>query len=532
MSTTSAPVSGHSASRRQPLDPARRDRYRGLLAGALGALAMIAVFILLRTFTDNVSVIDAIADATLLAMPISVFSSLLETFGAQAKTLFLVGLVLLLVLIGAGLGMRYAAQTAGARRPIWPKIQAWAAGITVVLALFMLVVAGSETPGVMSGSNGVRSVIAVALGAEAWAVVTALVMHLLRRRELAVAGGPAIDAPAIDRRRALSLAAMGVVAVGAAVVIGREVGRVATRKTVGTQSAGKIPPAITPNDQFYVVSKNFMDPSPDRGADWSLEVGGLVDKPGTITRADLEALGAEDFTSTLTCISNEVGGNLISTAKWTGVPLAKVLNRFGVRPNAVDLVAEGEDGYTDSFPIERALSPEPHIVWAMNGEPLPRLHGTPVRLIVPGLYGIKNVKWLTKLTVSGDDYKGFWQERGWTDTGIVKTQSQIDVPDRRDVLAVGHHEIGGVAFAGDRGISKVEVSLDDGDTWREATIAANPSDAGLSWVVWTWQWDAKPGEYTVVVRATDGEGNLQTDEHASTLPDGASGYHKVPVVVA
>jgi DMSO/TMAO reductase YedYZ molybdopterin-dependent catalytic subunit len=530
MSTTSAPIAGRPERRRHPIDPARRDRYRGLLAGALGALAMIAVFILLRPFTNNVSVIAAIADATLLAMPISLFAALLDTLGTQAKTLFLVGLVLLLVLIGAGLGMQYAAQTAGARRPIWPKAQAWAAGITAVLALFMLVVAGSQTPDVVSGFNAVRAVIAIALGAEAWAVVTALVVHLLRRRDLAVAA-PA-DLPTIDRRRALSLAAMGAVAVGAAAVIGREVQRVATRKVVGAQSAGQLPPAITPTDDFYVVSKNFLDPSPDRGDDWSLEVGGLVDKPGKITRAELEALAGPDFVSTLTCISNEVGGDLISTAKWTGAPLATVLNRFGVRSNAVDLVAEGEDGYTDSFPIARALSPEPHIVWKMNGEPLPRLHGTPVRLIVPGLYGIKNVKWLTKLTVSGSDYKGFWQDRGWTDKGVVKTQSQIDVPRRGEGLATGRHEVGGSAFAGDRGIAKVEVSFDDGKTWHEAEIAANPSDAGLSWVIWTYQWEATSGEHTLVVRATDGEGTVQTSDSAPTLPDGASGYHKVPVVVA
>lgn len=492
---------------------------------------MVATFILLRRFTNDISVIDAIADATLLAMPISVFSSLLDTFGVQAKTLFLVGLVALLVLAGAGFGMRYAAQTAGAPRPVWPKAQAWAAGITAVLALFMIVVAGSETPTVMSGGNAVRSVVAVALGAEAWAVVTALVLHLLRRGDVATTA-PVADGSAIGRRRAISLATMGVVTIGAAAVVGREVQRVATRKAVGGESAGQLPQPITPTEDFYVISKNFTDPTPDRGDAWSIAVDGLVERPGTIGRAELEALAGPDFVSTLTCISNPTGGDLISTARWTGAPLSKVLEQFGVRPNAVDLVAEGEDGYTDSFPIERALSPEPHIVWAMNGEPLPRLHGTPVRLIVPGLYGIKNLKWLTKLTVSGEDYKGFWQDRGWTDVGIVKTNSQIRVPRYGEVLAAGRQEIGGLAFAGDRGISTVEISDDDGETWREAAIAANPSDAGLSWVIWTYQWNAMPGKHTLVVRATDGEGNPQPEEEAATLPDGASGYHKVPVVVA
>lgn len=534
MSNPSIPATRQHGDQDTTLDPARRDRYRGLAAGVLGAVSMIAMFILLRPFTNSISVLDTIADATLLAMPISVFSFLLETFGTQAKTLFLVGLVVLLVLIGGGLGQLYARQTAGARRPMWPRAQAFAIGIIVVLAVFLLVVAGSQTPDAVSGMKAVRAVAVVGLGAEAWAIVTALLLAALRSRDahpMAVSGSQTAG-PLLDRRRAIIFAGLAAVAIAAVAIVGREVQRVANRKTGGETSAGTLSPAITPMDDFYVISKNFVDPDPDRGDDWKLAVTGLVDDPGEISRAELEEMAGPDFVSTLTCISNEIGGPLIGTARWTGAPLSKVLQRFGVRPNAVDLIAEGEDGYTDSFPIERALSPEPHIVWAMNGEPLPRLHGTPVRLIVPGLYGIKNIKWLTKLTVTADDYQGYWQERGWTDDGMIKTQSRFDVPDQRDVLAAGTIEIGGVAFAGDRGISRVEVSFDDGESWREATIAENPSPAGLSWVVWKMDWNAKPGSYTLVVRATDGEGNLQTEERASTLPDGASGYHRVGVGVA
>ncbi len=531
MSTTSASTTGQTAHPRRVIDPARRDRYQGLVAGMAGALVMVAVFILLRGFTDSVSVIDTIADATLLAMPIRLFSFLLETFGTNAKTLFLAGLIALLVLIGGGLGQVYAAQTAGARRPIWPRAQTFAAGITVVLGLFLLIVGGSQTPDAVSGMNAVRALLVVALGAEAWAIVTALVLASLRARAVPDAATPD-HTGGLDRRQLVSLATMGIATIGSLAVVGREVQRVATRKTVGTASQGKIPPAITPNDEFYVISKNFTDPTPDRGDDWSVEIGGLVERPGRISRAEIEQLAGPDFVSTLTCISNEVGGPLIGTAQWSGAPLSRVLGEFGISPNAVDLVAEGEDGYTDSIPIQKALAPETHLVWAMNGESLPRLHGTPIRLIVPGLYGIKNVKWLTKLTIAGDDYQGYWQERGWTDEGIIKTQSRFDVPERRDVLNAGRHEIGGVAFAGDRGIGMVEVSFDGGDTWQEATIVENPSPAGLSWVIWTTQWEAKPGRYELVVRATDGEGNLQTEERASPAPDGASGYHRIEVGVA
>jgi len=163
---------------------------------------------------------------------------------------------------------------------------------------------------------------------------------------------------------------------------------------------------------------------------------------------------------------------------------------------------------------------------------VPCRRGTPVRVIVPGLYGIKNIKWLTKITVTNDDYQGFWQQRSWTDEAIIKTSSRIDVPGNRDVLAAGAVEIGGVAFAGDRGISKVEVSMDDGASWVEAAIAENPSPAGLSWVIWKLDWVAKPGTYDLVVRATDGTGEVQTDEPAPELPDGASGWHRISVGVA
>lgn len=535
MSTSTAPTTTRSPGRTSSIDPARRNRYRGLAAGMLGALAMIAVFIILRPYTNSVSVLDTIADATLLAMPISVFSFLLQTFGTQAKTLFLVGLIAVLVLIGGGLGQRYANRTAGARRTMWPQIQTYAVGITLALGMFLLIISALQTSDAVRGMQAVWAFVVVGIGAEAWATVTALTMTILRSRDphpLAASEPQAADGTTMDRRRAITTAGAAAVAIGAVGVVGWEVQRVASRPTVGTASAGQIPPAITPIGEFYTISKNFVDPTPDRGDNWELRVEGLVENPGTISRAELEEMAGPDFVSTLTCISNEIGGELIGTARWTGAPLSQVLDRFGVRPNAYDVVAEGEDGYTDSFPVERALSPEPHVVWAMNGEPLPRRHGTPVRLIVPGLYGIKNVKWLTRLTLTADDHRGFWQDRGWTESAIIKTQSHFDVPQARDVVPAGMLTIGGVAFAGDRGISQVEVSFNGGDDWREATIAENPSPAGLSWVVWTMDWTPKTGTYELAVRATDGEGNLQAEESAPTLPDGASGYHQFTVGVA
>ncbi|HEV2127571.1 MAG TPA: molybdopterin-dependent oxidoreductase [Thermomicrobiales bacterium] len=526
--STAVPSTNQALTADPRLDPERRDRLRGLLAGIVGALVLVAVVMLLRPFTGGFSIIDVLADATLLAMPIGLFAWLLETFGTHAKTLFLVGLIALFVLIGGGLGQLYAARTAGARRPMWARAQAYAIGIALGLGLVYLLVTDFVES---AGPSLLRVTLALALGAEAWAIVTALLLNALRHR-----GAPpeAMQhaGEGVDRRRAIATGATGVAMLGALGVIGWDITRVANRQTVGGPTAGELPPPITPIDDFYVISKNFIDPDPDRGDDWGVEIEGLVERPGRISRAELEELAGPDFVSTLTCISNEIAGPLIGTARWTGAPLGKVLERAGVQPTAVDVVGLGEDGYTDSIPIEKALAPETHIVWGMNGEPLPRLHGTPVRLIVPGLYGIKNVKWLTKLSVVGRDYQGYWQERGWTDEAIIKTQSHFDVPDAQDLLVAGTHEIGGVAFAGDRGISKVEVSFDGGGTWREATIAENPGDAGLSWVIWKMDWQGKSGSYVLVVRATDGEGNLQTEEETSTLPAGASGYHRIRVGVA
>lgn len=503
-----------------------------MVAGALAAMAMLVVMVVLRSLTGIVSLIDSLADALLLVMPMGIFSLMLEIFGSQAKTLLLVGLIALLVLGGAFVGRAYARRTAGARRPMWTRAIATGLVIFGLSAAFMIFFVGNQTPDAISGRAFIQVMSVLAAASGVFAAVLGGALALLRQQDAAPGEAGTDRADELDRRRLVTRGGVLVAALGAVVVLGREVRRVAGRKTVGISDSGTISPAITPNDDFYTISKNFLDPDPDRGENWSVTIDGLVERPLTMTRADLEAMAEPEFVSTLTCISNPIGGPLIGTAAWVGAPLARVLERAGVGPGAVKVILEGEDGYTDSIPIERALAPEPAIVWTMNGEPLPTSHGTPVRLVVPGLYGIKNVKWLTKITVSNEDYEGYWQQRGWTDTAIIKTSSRIDVPGDRGVVAAGPNEIGGVAFAGDRGIQAVEVSTDGGETWTEATITENPSPAGLSWVIWRTEWVAETGTYDIVVRATDGMGEVQTDEPAPELPDGTSGWHSITVGVA
>ncbi|MGI8486118.1 MAG: molybdopterin-dependent oxidoreductase [Thermomicrobiales bacterium] len=538
---STSPVAPRSLSTRPEHDGAQRDRLRGLLAGAIAAIAMLVTIIGLRALTGVISFLDVLADALLLLLPIGAFSAMLSVFGPQAKTLLLVGLIAVLILIGAWLGRMYARQTAGSRRAQWARASSYGIGLFAGMAIFTVFFVSGREPEVVAGGGILRVLASLGAAAIVFALVLAFALVLLRRQDAAPRGilrtGEIEDDSAntqgvLDRRRLLTRVGFGVAALAGALVLGREVARVANRKTVPGGTTGELPSAITSNDDFYVVSKNFIDPDPNRGDNWSIEVGGLVTKPFTLARSDLEAMVSPAFVSTLTCISNPIGGNLMSTAEWTGAPLSAVLRKAGVGAGAVKLIMEGQDGYTDSIPIERALSPEPHIVWEMNGVPLPRLHGTPVRLIVPGLYGIKNVKWLTKLTVTKEDYKGFWQQRDWTDIGTVKTSSRIDMPGDHAVISAGPTEIGGVAFAGDRGIRAVEVSVDDGKTWKDASIVENPSPGGLSWVLWKLPWIPTSGAYQLVVRATDGMGEVQTNESASELPDGASGWHRITVGVA
>jgi len=289
-------------------------------------------------------------------------------------------------------------------------------------------------------------------------------------------------------------------------------------------------PEITPVGQFYTVSINLWDPRIDY-RNWTLEISGLVERPLTIDYQQLthHPHSVEAFV-TLTCVSNEVGGSLAGNAKWRGVRLRDLLEEAGVKPGAVDLVMEAYDNYTDSIPIEKAMHPDTLLVYEMNGEPLRPQHGFPARLIVPGIYGMKNVKWIRRLRVVDYDFKGYWARRGWSDTAVIKTWSRIDVPTGAQLRAGEPLIIGGVAFAGDRGVSAVEVSVDGGQTWMPAELKEPLGP--YAWRLWAVPWtpDA-PGSAELVVRAIDGTGQVQTETVAPPLPDGASGWHRRRVSV-
>jgi DMSO/TMAO reductase YedYZ molybdopterin-dependent catalytic subunit len=294
--------------------------------------------------------------------------------------------------------------------------------------------------------------------------------------------------------------------------------------------ANKLPPEVTDSDHFYVISKNFSDPVV-RQEKWRLTVDGMVERPTTLAYEDLLALPSTTFLRTQECISNEIGGDLISNGQWTGVPLRIVLERAGIKAGAVKVQFTCDDGYTTAIPIAEATEEQTILAYQLNGVPLPERHGFPTRLIFPAHYGMKNPKWITRITVTSDDYLGYWERQGWSDTAIVQTMARIDTPTRKDQLAVGVPTVvAGIAYAGSRGIARVEVSTDDGTSWEQAAL--QPPLGTLTWVFWAYQWTPpKAGEFKVLVRATDGGGTLQPAESTPPIPLGATGYHRVPMTV-
>ncbi len=293
---------------------------------------------------------------------------------------------------------------------------------------------------------------------------------------------------------------------------------------------------ITPNDQFYSVTKNVVDPRVSTDV-WRLEIFGLVDNHRMLTFDDITAMPPYQQESTLMCISNRIGSGLISNAKWTGVQLMTLLNDAGVKDGAVEVKLYGADGYVDTFAIQKALAPTTMLAYSMNGEPLPQRHGGPVRLLVPGLFGEKNIKWITGIEVVDYDAKGFYEQQGWGPNFAPYTRSDFYSPRLRsgsafkDPFRAGQRvTIKGRAFAGDRGIKSVEFSPDDGQTWQPVKVTY-PGTA-LTWTYWEVDWTPKQaGEVAITSRAVDGTGAPQIAEFQDTVPQGAHGYQRVTATV-
>ena len=281
-------------------------------------------------------------------------------------------------------------------------------------------------------------------------------------------------------------------------------------------------PIVMPNDRFYRIDTALLTPIVDTTT-WNLRIHGLVDRETTLSWDELIAMPLFEQYTTIACVSNEVGGKLVGNAKWTGVRLRDVLALAGVQASATQLVGRSIDGWTAGMPMDWVMDPsrEPMIAVKMNDEALPPIHGYPARLIVPGLYGyVSATKWLTELEVTTwEAFDGYWVPLGWSKTGPILTQTRIDTP-KTGAQVSGHIPIAGVAWAPDRGVAKVEVSIDD--VWQEARLSSPISDA--TWVQWVVEWDVTPGDHTIMVRTTDRTGKTQTDVPSPPAPDGARGW--------
>jgi DMSO/TMAO reductase YedYZ molybdopterin-dependent catalytic subunit len=476
----------------------------GVLAMAAGyGVAYVAGLVTNRPFVAN-----PIADRIMERTPVSLATVLLSGLGVAAKPFALAGALALAAALAAFAG-RLLALTA--KHGPWQGLAL--AGVSLSQAGIVALLAGAER------AEGAVLPYAV------WALVAA---KLVRAHKAPEHVNP-------DRRWFLR---RGVQAAGGLVLLSTVATWTLLARTLAGARPGRTlfafsPPAardptfasedglmpeVTPVTNFYLMSKTVEDPAVSVDS-WRLRIAGLVQRPVEFTYDDLQRLPRVDEWLTLRCVSNPVGGPLMGNALWSGVPLPALLALAGVDSRATTLVMKARDTYSDSIPLDRARLDTTVLAYAMNGALLNRDHGFPARLLVPGLYGFKNVKWVEELQLVAGEFAGPWQRLGWTKTAIQTTFSRIDFVRRTTAGAIA----GGIAFAGDRGISTVEVRAGD-EPWRPATV--QPPLGPLAWVQWLFPFQAS-GKTSVTVRASDAAGALQEQTERGIFPDGATGWHSV-----
>ena len=516
-------------------------RWRLAFAGVVSVLAAIGVGELAAGLIAGIpSPILAIGRGVVALQPPGAKDFVASLFGTNDK----LALEIVIIAVALGIGAAFGIVLAR-RRDVASMIIAGFAAIGFIASL---------------GDPDVSVVLAAAAaGAEAIAGIWVF------NRLIELAGGPESSGPPTKAakvvlgrtlrdpmpdwsRRALLLQG-GAIAVGS--VVGSVVGRYLLEGQRKPVAVGGLPqpgqtatlpngadlgipgetPIVMPNDRFYRIDTALITPNVDVST-WSMMITGMVDHPLTLTYDQLVQLPIIEQYVTIACVSNVVGGDLVGNALWRGVPLRTVLDMAGVQNGATQLVGRSVDGFTVGMPTEWVMdeSRVPMIAVGMNGVPLPRAHGYPARLIVPGLYGyVSATKWLAELELTTlEAFDAYWVPLGWAKEAPILTQSRIDLPINGANLDPGPVTIAGVAWAPDRGISKVEVAIND--EWHETRLSTPISKA--TWVQWLYDWAPTSGVYTIEVRATDGAGVVQTAEHSEPAPDGARGHHTIKVQVA
>ncbi|MFI8961662.1 molybdopterin-dependent oxidoreductase [Streptomyces sp. NPDC053493] len=517
-----------------PAPPTRTDRLLAALGGLVAGYGGLAVAALAGVLVrPEAGPLAAVADAVVDRTPAAVERWAIRTFGASDKAVLEAGILVLLALLAAALG-RLALRSR-------PAALGGVAALGVVGALAALTRPDSD-----SAADALPSLVGAA--------AAALLLSLLVRR---LTAPPAAD-PAAGRRGFLRAGAGVAVGATGALVLSRSVGSHRSEHATASRAALRLPrpaspapavppgaqlpvegigPFVTPNRDFYRVDTALVVPRVDADT-WHLRIHGTgVSQERTVTLPELLRREVVERDITLACVSNEVGGDLVGNARWLGVRLADLLRECGVRPPSAggpadQLVARSVDGMTIGTPVETVMDGRDALLaFGMNGEPLPFAHGFPVRMVVPGLYGyVSACKWISSIELTTfAAYDAYWVPRGWAAQAPVKTQSRIDTPRSGGGITAGPVAVAGVAWAQHRGISRVEVRVDDGP-WQTARLAAE--DSADTWRQWVHTWQAAPGRHHLTVRATDGTGAVQTARTAGTMPDGATGLHTISVNVS
>ncbi len=505
----------------------RRLPWMRLAAGVLAGAASLIVTLVLRLLGLGVFLPEQALQFAISGIPGSVESFFIDTLGEGAKGLgFVSALVAVLAAFGIGAWpFRWAQRLIRSR---WGVIMVYTLLNAGVVLFVVLPVIGAGLAGSLTAAGTGFAAFSQLVGAWIYAAVLdyVLVEFAARHPE---GFNPSRRQFFIGGVSALGLLALAYTTFSYAVV--------APARLAFASVADLFAKEITPTDEFYVVTKNLIDPVVDPAA-WQLVVKPLSPSasPLTLSYAELQnrmssgTLPPVTQFATMECVSNEVGGNLIGSAKWTGVRLADVLQAAGVEASATWIEFTCTDGYTVAIPRAKAVDAATLLVLQMNDAPLESRHGAPARILVPGKYGMFSAKWVTQIAALSSYDAGYWQARGWTGDGPIHIEAIIALP-APDSVVRGTVTLGGVALSAAQGISKVEISTDGGSTWQAATLHT-PKDPLLTWVLWTYDWiPSSGGAYRIVARADDGTGAAQNPTAAPPFPNGASGYDAIVLYV-